>query len=92
VVLVNIAGPHGDKSAPLVTAPANSHADTVSTDGHRTPAAAAADNTALAASANTEPVASIGGGSGVQIPGQDCERGPDRLSQRGEATQPSPHR
>jgi hypothetical protein len=63
-VLVNIAGPHGDSSAPLVTAPANSHADSVSTNGHRTPAAAAADTTALVASANTEPVASIGGGSG----------------------------
>ena len=65
-MLVNIVGPPGANSRPPVTAPANSHTDTVNTNGHRTLAAAAADSTALAASANAELVASIGGGSGAR--------------------------
>lgn len=63
-MLVNTAGPDGDSNLPPVTAPANSHTDTVSTNGHRTTAADAAARTAVAASANADPVASIGGGSG----------------------------
>jgi hypothetical protein len=63
-VLVNIAGPDGASNRPPLTAPANSHTDTASTNGHRNPAADAAARTAAAASANTEPVASTGGGSG----------------------------
>jgi hypothetical protein len=63
-VLVNIADPDCASNPPAVTAPANSHTDRVSTTGRRNPAADAAIPMAATSSANTESVASIGGGSG----------------------------
>jgi hypothetical protein len=57
----------GDKSDPIVTTDASSHADTVST-GHRPAAAAPAAATATTASPRTLPAGSSGTGSGARAP------------------------